>query len=186
MGQEVSATPLQIASAMCAIANGGHLMLPQIVREIVDDNGHTVNAFPPVEVRRVIPDHVSSELRSALSEVVSKKGTAQLAAVPGFTAGGKTGTAQRVGPNGTYEKEKYVCSFVGFLPADKPEFVCLVMLDSPNVPHEKNFGGMTAAPVFARIAEKTARHLDLIPSPELMVAGNANAAAAGKVPQIRD
>jgi cell division protein FtsI (penicillin-binding protein 3)/stage V sporulation protein D (sporulation-specific penicillin-binding protein) len=165
MGQEVAVTPLQMATAMCAVANGGHLMVPQIIHEIVDPKGNIVSSFPPTEVRRVMSDQTSEQLRTALAGVVSKKGTAQLAHVRGFKVAGKTGTAQKPGPNGTYEHGKYVTSFIGFLPADKPEFVCLVMVDDANTKPNENYGGTVAAPVFAKIAERTAQHLDLIPDP---------------------
>ncbi len=167
MGHEVGATPLQITTAMCAIANGGRLMMPQIIHDVTDPEGNVVQAFPPVEVRRVIPEKTSAQLRSALAEVVSKRGTAQLAHVPGFKVAGKTGTAQKIGANGTYEHGKYVVSFLGFMPAENPEFVCLVMMDDATAKNELNYGGTLAAPIFARIAEKAARHLDLEPTEEI-------------------
>lgn len=166
MGQGVGVTPLQVVTATSVIANGGKLMMPQIVREVTDEHGETLTSFPPVEVRRVVPETVANQVRDALIEVTSKRGTAQLARVAGFKVAGKTGTAQKVSPNGGYEHGKYVVSFSGFMPADKPEFAALVMFDEANTKPGENYGGLVAAPVFSRIAERAARYLNLQPSPE--------------------
>jgi cell division protein FtsI (penicillin-binding protein 3)/stage V sporulation protein D (sporulation-specific penicillin-binding protein) len=166
MGQEVGATPLQVATAMCAIANGGHLMMPQIIHDITDDQGHVVSQFPPQEVRTVASKSATDAVRDALVEVVSPRGTAALARVMGFKVAGKTGTAQKPEPDGHYGHDRYVVSFVGFMPADDPAFVGLVLLDEAQVSHDKNYGGMVAAPVFSRIGEKAARYLGLKPTAE--------------------
>ncbi len=167
MGQEVDATPLQMATAMCAIANGGHLMMPQIIHEIVDENGHSVSQFPPQEIRRVVSKEATDGIRSALMEVVSPKGTATLARVAGYKVAGKTGTAQKYDEKTHLAThDKYVVSFLGFMPAEDPAFVCLVLLDEAQVSHDKNYGGLVAAPVFSRIGEKAARYLGLPPSSE--------------------
>jgi cell division protein FtsI (penicillin-binding protein 3)/stage V sporulation protein D (sporulation-specific penicillin-binding protein) len=166
MGHEVAVTPLQIAAAMGVVANGGRLMMPQIVRQVVDCEGREVRSFEPVEVRRVISEKTAAEIRKALTKVVSKEGTARLAKVPGFKVAGKTGTAQKVAPEGGYAKGKYVVSFVGFMPADNPEFVGVVMVDDAKAPEQANVGGLIAAPVFRAIAEKAARYLNLEPSVE--------------------
>jgi cell division protein FtsI/penicillin-binding protein 2 len=165
MGHEVGATPLQVVTAMAAIANGGTLMMPQIVHSILDSEGNAVQSFQKAEVRRVASVEALKTVREALVEVVSKKGTAALAHVPGYAVAGKTGTAQKVGANGKYES-KYVVSFAGFMPAESPEFVALVMLDEAQTPHGQNYGGLVAAPIFSRIGERTARYLNLTPSPE--------------------
>ena len=167
MGQEVGATPLQVVSAMCAIANGGHLMMPQIVRDIVDDQGNKIAQFPPQEVPTVATTKATDAVRDALVEVVSPRGTAALAHVAGFKVAGKTGTAQKLEADGHYSHTKYVVSFVGFMPAKDPAFVALVLIDEAQVEHNKNYGGMVAAPVFSRIAEKAARYLGLNPAPEV-------------------
>ncbi len=166
MGHGVAVTPLQIVAATSVVANGGKLMMPQIIHDVTDESGVTVTSFPPVEVRRVIPENVAAQLRDMMVAVTEKKGTAKLAAVPGFKVAGKTGTAQKVSPNGGYERGKYIVSFAGFMPADKPEFVALVMFDEAVTQPGGNYGGLVAAPVFARIAEKAARYLNLEPSPE--------------------
>ena len=165
MGQEVAATPLQIVTAMCAIANGGHLMMPQIIHEITDKEGNTVSKFPPQEIRRVASKEATDAVRAALVQVVSPKGTAALARVPGYRVAGKTGTAQKEVDH-HYDHDKYVVSFVGYLPAEDPAFVGLVLLDEAQVKHSENYGGMVAAPVFSRIGEKAARYLGLKPSVE--------------------
>jgi cell division protein FtsI (penicillin-binding protein 3)/stage V sporulation protein D (sporulation-specific penicillin-binding protein) len=164
MGQEVAATPLQIVTATSAIANGGTLMMPQIVSEIVDNDGQTIVKFQPQEVRRVASQKACEAVRDALMRVVSKKGTAALAEVPGFDVAGKTGTAQKADENGKVTHEKYVVSFVGYMPAKDPAFVGLVLLDEAQTKHGENYGGLVAAPVFARIGERGARYLGLKPT----------------------
>lgn len=164
MGHEVAATPLQIVTATCAIANGGKLMLPQIVSEIRDDQDQVIARFPPQEVRRVASEKACAEVRGALAQVVGKKGTAALAAVPGFDAAGKTGTAQKADENGRMAHEKYVVSFCGFLPAENPAFVALVLLDEAQTKPGLNYGGLVAAPIFSRVGERAARYLGLKPT----------------------
>jgi cell division protein FtsI/penicillin-binding protein 2 len=175
MGHEVGVTPLQMTTAMCAMANGGNLLLPQIVHDITDNEGRLIQDFRPVELRRVVSAKTAGEVRAALIKVVSKDGTAQLAQVPGFKVAGKTGTAQKLGANGTYEHGKYLVSFVGFMPADNPAFVCLVMLDEAITEPGLNYGGQVAAPVFARIGEQAARYLNLEPTePMTIIAAKGN------------
>ncbi|HYR58522.1 MAG TPA: penicillin-binding protein 2, partial [Chthoniobacteraceae bacterium] len=164
MGQEVAATPLQIVTATAAVANGGRLMMPQIISEITDDEGRTIAQFPPQEVRRVATQKACDAVRDALTRVVSKKGTAALAAVPGYDVAGKTGTAQKADENGKMAHEKYVVSFVGYMPAQDPAFVGLVLLDEAQAKHGENYGGLVAAPVFAKIGERAARYLGLKPT----------------------
>jgi cell division protein FtsI/penicillin-binding protein 2 len=94
---------------------------------------------------------------------VSRHGTAPLATVPGFTVAGKTGTAEKADGKGGYMSERYVVSFCGYLPADKPAFVCLVIMDDAQTKPEQNYGGIVAAPVFARIAERVANYMGLTP-----------------------
>jgi cell division protein FtsI (penicillin-binding protein 3)/stage V sporulation protein D (sporulation-specific penicillin-binding protein) len=172
MGQSVAVTPLQMITAVSSIANRGKLMKPMIVSEIRDQTGRLVASFTPESVRDVISRETALKIVSALKDVVSKQGTAQKAGVPGFRVAGKTGTAQKVDPRGGYMAGRYVTSFVGFMPADDPKFTLLVLLDDPTMKEGAAFGGTVAAPVFARIAEKTARYLDLrptepIPAPQL-------------------
>ncbi len=169
MGQSVAATPLQITNAMCAIANGGMLMVPQIVRDVVV-NG-TTSEYKPQEKWRVVSKKATEQVRDALMKVVSPKGTAKLAAVTGFKVAGKTGTAQKPDENGRMAHEDYVVSFVGYMPAEDPAFVMLVLIDEAQLHREHNLGGLVAAPIFSRIAEKAARYLSLKPTVEAHPAG---------------
>jgi len=171
MGQEVAVTPLQTIAALSAIANGGHLMMPQIVHEIADGSGQVIASFPPVEIRQVITGEAAREVTQALAGVVSSRGTAALAKVSGFTVAGKTGTAEKIDPKGGYLPGKYIVSFCGFLPVENPAFVCLVMLDDAQTKPDQDYGGTVAAPIFSRIGEKVARYMNLEPQPEVP-AGN--------------
>ena len=168
MGHEVGVTPLQMTVAMAVIANGGKLVTPRIIKSITTPEGKTVSSLSPVVLRQVISPETAREIGDALRGVVSDRGTAAAAAVPGFTIAGKTGTAQKVDPRGGYEQGKYVVSFAGYLPADHPEFVGLVVLDDAHTSKpELNYGGLIAGPIFSRVAEKAARYLDLEPHEEI-------------------
>lgn len=163
MGHEVGVTPLQMTVAMATIANGGKLITPRIVKSITTEDGKMVTSFSPVVLRQVISPETAAQVGKALRGVVSDRGTAAAAAVPGFTISGKTGTAQKVDPKGGYEHGKYVVSFSGYLPSENPQFVGLVVLDDAQTKPDQNYGGLVAGPIFARIAEKAARYLDLEP-----------------------
>jgi cell division protein FtsI/penicillin-binding protein 2 len=168
MGHEVGVTPLQMTVAMAAIANGGKLVTPRIVKSITTDDGQTISSLSPVVLRQVISPQTARQIGDALRGVVSDRGTAAAAAVPGFIIAGKTGTAQKVDPKGGYEQGKYVVTFAGYLPADNPAFVGLVVLDDAHTSTpELNYGGLVAGPIFSRIAEKAARYLDLEPHEEI-------------------
>lgn len=177
MGQEIGVTPLQMTVAMAAIANGGKLVTPRIVKSVTNSDGSPVTTFSPIVLRQVISPQTAKQIGNALRGVVSDHGTAAGAAVPGFVIAGKTGTAQKVNPKGGYEHDKYVVSFSGYLPADNPQFVGLVVLDDAHTKNpEMNYGGQVAGPVFARVAERAARYLDLEPHEDL-----AKPASAGRV-----
>jgi cell division protein FtsI (penicillin-binding protein 3) len=167
MGHEIGVTPLQMTVAMSVIANGGKLVMPRIVKSIATADGKTISTLSPVVVRQVISPQTARQIGDALRGVVSDRGTAAAATVPGFIIAGKTGTAQKVDPGGGYEKGKYVVSFSGYLPADHPEFVGLVVLDDAQTKPELNYGGLVAGPIFSRIAEQAARYLDLQPQLEI-------------------
>src|SRR5256885_1663903 len=168
MGHEIGVTPLQMIAAMATIANGGKLVMPRIVKSITTADGKAISSLSPVVLRQVTSPETARQIGDALRGVVSDRGTAAAAAVPGFTIAGKTGTAQKVDPNGGYEQGKYVVSFTGYLPADHPEFVGLVVLDDAQTSKpELNYGGLVAGPIFSRIAEKAARYLDLTPHEEI-------------------
>src|SRR5438093_4793530 len=168
MGHEIGVTPLQMTVAMAAIANGGKLITPRIVKSVTTADGKTMTTLSPVVLRQVISPQTARQIGNALRGVVSDRGTAAAAAVPGFTIAGKTGTAQKVDPNGGYEHGKYVVSFAGYLPAEHPEFVGLVVLDDAHTSKpELNYGGLIAGPIFSRIAEKAAQYLDLRPQEQI-------------------
>src|ERR1700686_294153 len=168
MGHEIGVTPLQMTVAMAAIANGGKLITPRMVKSISSDDGKTLSSLWPVVLGQAISPQTARQIGDALRGVVSDRGTAAAAAVPGFTIAGKTGTAQKVDPKGGYEKGRYAVSSSGYLPAEHPEFVALVVLDDAHTSKpELNYGGLVAGPIFSHIAEKAARYLDLQPNEEL-------------------
>jgi cell division protein FtsI/penicillin-binding protein 2 len=165
MGQAVAVTPLQLAMGMSVIANGGKLMRPQIIKSIQDRDGQEILSIKPEVIREVIPTSTAKFVSAALTEVVSERGTAALARVSGFSVAGKTGTAQKVDPKGGYAAGEYIVSFVGYIPAEQPRFVCLIIVDDAKLTSGLNYGGLVAAPIFSRVAEKAARYLDLVPAP---------------------
>lgn len=142
-GYEVSVTPLQLALAYGALANGGSLMEPRLVREVRAPGGRTLERREPREVRRVLPRAVATQIRDVLVSVV-EDGTATRASLATFEVAGKTGTARRTGADGRYESGAYNATFVGFFPARDPQLTILVRLDRPRGEY---YGGLTAAPV---------------------------------------
>jgi cell division protein FtsI/penicillin-binding protein 2 len=156
IGQEVGVTTLQLLSAISVIANGGQLMRPYIISETRDKQGETIKKFSPVMIRKVISLDTAARVKKILTGVV-EEGTGKLAKVPGFTAAGKTGTAQKLEPNGTYSHNKFVASFIGFAPAEDPLIAIAVTVDEP---HPYYFGGVVAAPVFKNVASDTIRYLN--------------------------
>lgn len=156
MGQEIAVTPLQLAVALGAVANDGVLVRPRVVRAVLERDGGVREAFEPERLRRVISSSTATTLRTLLRGVV-ENGTGRRAAPDGYTAAGKTGTAQKIGPSGTYEEGRYVSSFVGFAPVEDPRVVIVVMIDEPR--RGGYYGGVVAAPVFSSIAEDVLRYL---------------------------
>lgn len=159
-GQEIGVTALQMAAAVGAVANGGYLMKPMIVRQIEDSDGRVVRFNRPVAVRHVLESPTVDTLTDLLEGVV-KEGTGRRAAVPGYVVAGKTGTAQKLDAAGRYSMIDHLASFVGFVPASQPALVILVSLDTPR--GDRNQAGDVAAPLFARIAEQALRHLAVPP-----------------------
>ncbi len=159
-GQEIGVTALQITMATAAVANGGYLMKPFIVRRVDDSEGRELRETRPLVVRRVLAPETAETLTTILQLVVSA-GTGQRAAVPGYVVAGKTGTAQKVDPSGRYSMIDHVASFVGWAPAARPALVVLASLDTPRGPN--NQGGDVAAPLFARVAEGALRVLAVPP-----------------------
>lgn len=163
MGYEVAVTNLQMAMAYAAVANGGRLMEPRLVSAVVDRRGQLVAQYLPRAVRQVVRPQVAAELKRALNGVVSDTGTAQKASVRGFDVAGKTGTAQKL-KNGAYDRQHYIASFIGFLPADRPEFLVSIVVDEPK--GKQIYGGQVAAPAFSNIASQVAAHLNLVSAPQ--------------------
>ena len=156
IGQEVSVTPVQIISAISAVANGGMLYKPRIVKEIQGGS-------PPLVVSHPAPQQVTDATTAAtvrgMMETVVLSGTGRLAQLNGYTAAGKSGTAQQIDPNtGRYSPNKYIASFVGFAPVNDPAMTILVVFDSPQGAHH---GGEIGGPVFKRIAEQVLAYMDV-------------------------
>jgi cell division protein FtsI (penicillin-binding protein 3) len=157
IGQGVAVTGLQMLNAYCCLANGGRLMKPYVVARIVDSQGTVlVDNRPQVIARPVRPD-VAAAVCKMLVGVTEEGGTATRAKVINYDVAGKTGTAQ-IPENGAYSTTEYWASFVGFLPADKPVFGVLVVVERP---HPQHMGGYVAAPVFANVADAVAKYLEV-------------------------
>jgi cell division protein FtsI (penicillin-binding protein 3) len=158
MGQEVGVTPLQMITAVSAMANGGLIVRPHVVRELRRGSQITESPDSQQMPRRVIKETTAATMRNMLEGVVLM-GTGKLAKLDGYTSAGKTGTAQKYDPNtGRYSTHDLVASFVGFAPINTPALTILVQLDSPVGPHD---GGEVAAPVFKRIAQQVLAYLDV-------------------------
>lgn len=155
IGQEVGVTAIQLVAAMSVIANGGELMKPYVISEIKDKYGEMIKTFAPQARSRVISSETAARLRKILSGVVAE-GTGRLAKIEGFSAAGKTGTAQKLEPNGTYSHRKFVGSFIGFAPAEDPLIAVAVVIDEP---HPAYYGGVVAAPVFKNVANDVIRYI---------------------------
>lgn len=156
-GHEIAVTPIQMVSAIAAIANGGVLIRPRMTQAILK-NGTVEKTFEPEVMRSILSEETSRQMINILKSVV-KTGTGSKAAIPGFEVAGKTGTAQKIDPaTQSYSKTKYLASFIGFVPADAPRLVILVMIDEPQ---KSYWGGVVAAPVFQKIARQTLRYLHI-------------------------
>lgn len=160
-GHGIAVTPLQMANAYAAIANGGVLNTPFIVSSIRDSETGQVREMQQKPIRRVLTPEQASQMRLMLSAVTADGGTGKKARVPGFMVAGKTGTAQKVNPNGRgYLKGGYISSFAGFIPANNPKFVIYVALDHPR---RGFYGAQIAAPIFSRVASYVVRKEGLAP-----------------------
>jgi cell division protein FtsI (penicillin-binding protein 3) len=160
-GQGISVTPMQMAVAYAAIANGGRLMRPFIVRRITGPSGDVTLEHEPTAVRRVMSPRTAQVTTELLRRVVEEKGgTGSRARLDDFTVAGKTGTAQKVDPRTRAYSSKRIGSFVGFVPADHPRAVILVLIDEPRT---SSYGGVVAAPVFRNIASGVMQALHVTP-----------------------
>ena len=171
MGQEVSVTPLQLVRVAAAIANGGRLVRPRLVRRIVHPDGR-VDVVVPAPPDRILSEATARTVRELLVGAV-ERGTGKKATIPGFAVAGKTGTAQKAGVGG-YQAGKYVSSFVGFAPSDNPKVVGLVLIEEPK---GRYYGGDIAAPVFSRVVSQALGILRVAPEeqrlPETLLASNS-------------
>ena len=161
MGYQIAVTPLQMATAVAAIANGGDLIESRVVRAVRRDEES--EEFRSRLIRRVVSRDTAAEM-TAIMEAVAERGTARRARIPGYTVAGKTGTAEKL-IDGRYSNTDHNASFVGFVPSRRPQLVILVMIDTPrsavvNGTRQRAYtGGAVAAPIFRRIAEASLRHL---------------------------
>ncbi len=151
-GQRFTITPLQLATAYCALVNGGKLMKPRLIKELTDSEGNTVEKYEPQVVRTVISEQTSQTVRDILEGVVAK-GTGTNAYVKGYRVGGKTGTSE------TTVQNVYIASFCGFAPADNPEIVTLIVLIDPR--GDSHMGGVIAAPIVGKISEDTLSYMQV-------------------------
>src|SRR5207247_3520071 len=158
MGQEIGVTPLQMLNMVSAIANGGILYRPYVVKKVQHPQKGIFREMKP-QGQRVMSAGTAFKLQDML-EVVVTDGTAKSSKLEGYTAAGKTGTAQKIDETGRYSATKYVASFAGFAPAVNPAISMIVMIDEPVGAHH---GGDVAAPVFKRIAEQVLRYMSLPP-----------------------
>ena len=160
-GQGIGVTNLQLAMAVAAIANGGELMEPLVIKKVTTATGEVVREGNPRVRRRVVPRSVAAAMAEMLVAVTEGEGTGTEAAIDGYQVAGKTATAQKTDPaTGRYSLDKFIGSFVGFVPAKKPVVAIAVMLDEPMVEHA---GGAVAAPIFRRVAQMSLKYMGLTP-----------------------
>ena len=170
MGHAVGVTPMQIHFAMSTIANGGILMKPQVVKQIVskeepvfvDDNGASVLPFEPTQKRRVLSKQTAQTMAKLLTGVVSPDGTANGAAIEGFEVAGKTGTSQKI-IDGQYSSSHHVGSFSGFFPASRPRVAITVIVDDAQLKGRIAYGSTVAVPSFKAISEQLIQYLGINP-----------------------
>ena len=160
-GQGISVTNLQLAMAMSALANGGELYEPILIKKVTTATGELVREAAPTVRRRAVSEQVARTVRELLVAVTEGQGTGVEAAIDGYRVAGKTATAQKTDPaTGRYSMDKFIASFIGFVPAEKPVVAIAVTLDEPMVDHA---GGAVAAPIFRRVAQMSLKYRGLTP-----------------------
>ena len=186
IGYEVGVTALQMVSAYAAIANGGFLLKPRLVEQILGQNGNVVYAEKPEVIRKVADPEIMATVKDMLVEVV-KTGTGTKARIQGWSVAGKTGTAHKF-MDGSYS-DKYISNFAGFFPAENPQVVGIIILDEPK--YGLHWGGYGAAPVFRRVAQRIINMDDSIQyhKPKTkrfntMIADNQNVAVPTSIPAL--
>ena len=160
-GQSVAVTPVQLAAAVSAAVNGGYLYSPYIVEQVVSSDGTVIEQADPSPVRQVISGETSATVRQILQSVVDN-GTGRNAKIEGYYVGGKTGTAQKYDEYGRVSAGSYICSFIGFAPADDPQYLCLILVDEPHV--GSIFGSTVAAPFVRRVLSEILPYSHIQPS----------------------
>jgi cell division protein FtsI/penicillin-binding protein 2 len=165
IGQEVAVSPIQMVTAMSVIANGGQLIEPHLAKQVTDASGNVLETYTPHVAHQVISSQAAAEVTKALEQVMID-GTAKGIKIPGYIAAGKTGTAQKF-IHGAYSHTHFVSSFSGFLPAEDPSFVALVMVDDPTT--KKYYGAEVSAPIFADLATQVAQIMNLTPDQPMTV-----------------
>ncbi|MBI1910969.1 MAG: transpeptidase family protein [Deltaproteobacteria bacterium] len=160
-GQGVSATGVQLVTAMSAIANGGFIVKPYVVKSIKDSSGKVISESNPTIVRRIISEDTARKVTDMLIEVTKQGGTGTKAAIEGFDVAGKTGTAQKPDfKHGGYASGAYMASFMGYVPAKNPRLAILVSIDEPRGEY---YGGLVSAPAFKEIAQESLSYLGVFP-----------------------
>ncbi len=157
MGHEIGVSTIQMARALSAVVNGGYMVKPHIVKEIIDNSNEIIESFQTNSHSRAISEKTSNTMREILRGVV-EKGTGRKAQIKGYSVGGKTGTAQKIDASGHYSHDKYVASFIGFTPVEDPKLVIVVVFDEPRPLY---YGGLISAPVFKEIAEKILKYMNI-------------------------
>ena len=160
-GQSVAVTHVQLAAAVSAAVNGGYLYSPYIVEQVVSSDGTVIEQADPSPVRQVISGETSATVRQILQSVVDN-GTGRNAKIEGYYVGGKTGTAQKYDEYGRVSAGSYICSFIGFAPADDPQYLCLILVDEPHV--GSIFGSTVAAPFVRRVLSEILPYSGIQPS----------------------
>jgi cell division protein FtsI (penicillin-binding protein 3) len=177
-GQGVAVTAIQLITAISAIANGGNLLRPYVVDRIVDLEGNVVRQFHPVTIRRVLSKETARVMTSILTRTVEEGGTGTRAALQHYEVAGKTGTAQKVDSLvGGYYEDRFISSFVGYVPSNQPRLVILVVIDEPQgIP----YGGTVAGPVFKNVAERSLQYLNVPPTQATIMAKVSARRTAGR------
>jgi len=159
-GQGISTTALQLTTALAALANGGVLMRPYVVKSVLEPEGNVVKENRPRAVRRVVSAETADTVTQILKNVMEEGGTGRSARLSGYESAGKTGTAQKALANGRGYSDKRTGSFFGFAPADSPQIVVTVVIDEPQ---GSSYGGVVAAPAFKAIAEQVLPYMGVYP-----------------------
>jgi cell division protein FtsI (penicillin-binding protein 3) len=159
-GHGISVSAIQLIAAVSAIANDGILMKPRLVQAVTDAHGQVLQQFEPEQVRQAVSAQTARTVKEIMQTVVLPGGTGVQAAIEGYSAAGKTGTARKVDENGQYASDRHLASFIGFAPAENPQIAILVVIDEPK---GQIYGGAVAAPVFRKIAQTTLNYLNVPP-----------------------